>query len=198
MVYSMHGRDVLEGAEVVDDMAALFKRFDMVVGTTGKHGKRPSMVRRFITPEELARRLAGYSGSVLLVFGREDIGLTNEELAMCDAVVTIPANPEYPILNLSHAVAVILYELYKHLGRAPKRERRLPTREEVDLLIHYTRVLSTKLGIPEHKVVKVELMLRRVIAHCDVSSGDVRALLGIMRRAAEAVLDGGVQEAPGR
>jgi len=50
-------------------------------------------------------------GGVALLLGREDFGLFEEELARCDLLVTIPASREYPILNLSHAAAILLYEL---------------------------------------------------------------------------------------
>ena len=46
-----------------------------------------------------------------ILFGREDVGLLNEELKLCDLVVGISASLEYPEMNLPHAVAVILYEL---------------------------------------------------------------------------------------
>jgi tRNA C32,U32 (ribose-2'-O)-methylase TrmJ len=51
--------------------------------------------------------------------------LANEELALCDIVVTIPANPENPILNVSHAAAVIFYEVYRACAHAkpPARAR---------------------------------------------------------------------------
>jgi tRNA/rRNA methyltransferase len=55
---------------------------------------------------------------VAVLFGNEDSGLTDEELSLCDLAVTIPAAPELPSLNLSHAVQVICYEIYR-AGNAP-------------------------------------------------------------------------------
>jgi tRNA/rRNA methyltransferase len=46
-----------------------------------------------------------------ILFGREDVGLLNEELKLCDLVVRISTSHEYPVMNLPHAVAVILYDL---------------------------------------------------------------------------------------
>ena len=61
-------------------------------------------------------------GKVLILLGREDIGLKNEELKICDVVVSIPANPEYPIMNVSHAAAINFYEIYKKVSyyKGPK------------------------------------------------------------------------------
>ena len=52
-----------------------------------------------------------------LVFGREDIGLTQEQLTRCDILVNIPSNEEYPILNLSHAATILMYEIFASHGK---------------------------------------------------------------------------------
>ena len=51
-----------------------------------------------------------------MLFGREGTGLTQEEIAKCDLLVSIPADKRYPILNLSHALAIILYRLSRTRG----------------------------------------------------------------------------------
>ncbi len=183
---SMHARDVLENASLVDSLEKVISRYDIVFGTTGKHGKRFSQVRRFITPEVLAERIKRFEGSIALVFGREDKGLTNKELAMCDGVVTIPANPEYPILNLSHAIAVILYEVYKALG-TPHVEVKLslPSRAEVDVLLRYIRNLSMFLWNSERRAERTVLTIKRMLSSCLVRREDVRVLLGLIRESYE-------------
>ena len=66
-----------------------------------------------LSPREGAQRLLAEQrlGEVALVFGRERTGLENEELQLCHAAITIPANPEYSSLNLAAAVQVLAYEL---------------------------------------------------------------------------------------
>ena len=49
-----------------------------------------------------------------MLIGREGDGLNNHEINLCDFMVTIPTFPEYPVLNASHAAAIIFYELFKH------------------------------------------------------------------------------------
>ena len=66
-----------------------------------------------MTPRELSKVLAQQAGTVGTVFGREGTGLNNHELSLCDAIVTIPASKAYQTLNLSHAAAIIFYELFK-------------------------------------------------------------------------------------
>ncbi|MBN1409991.1 MAG: RNA methyltransferase, partial [Spirochaetales bacterium] len=86
-------------------------------GITRRQGKMRKYI--YFTPEELAGKiLDSEKARVSLVFGNEEAGLTHEELALCHMAVTIPSSPLFPSLNLSHAVQVIAYEIYKaSLGR---------------------------------------------------------------------------------
>ncbi|RLF06498.1 MAG: RNA methyltransferase [Thermoprotei archaeon] len=187
--FAMHGREVLERARLAASLEELVEEFDLVVGTTGVQTKELSHVRRWITPEDLAKRVAEYEGTVLIVLGREDRGLTNAELAMCDIVVTIPANPEYPILNVSHAAVVIFYELFKRAASV-KPPLRLPRREEVNTLLHYLRGLVLILGGSRERAEKACLMMRRLLGGAPPTDSDVRMLLGVFRGAYERLRSG--------
>ncbi len=105
-----HGLSVLERAVVVDDIASL--KADLLVGTSAKIGSDYNLMRVPLSPREVASRISGFSGRIVFLFGPESSGLLNDELALCDFLVTIPASDDYPVLNLSHSVAVILYELF--------------------------------------------------------------------------------------
>jgi len=184
--YAMHGRTVLENTVTVKSLQEVIGGFDLVVGTTGKVTKRLSHVRRWIPPEALAARLSDQKGSVLLLFGREDRGLTNEELKICDLIVSIPANPEYPVLNISHAAAIIFYELYKHMAKSrPVYE--MPRREEVDVLLEYFRRLILLLEGEKANTEKAVLMVRRLIGGAPPTAPDVRLILGVIRKAYEKI-----------
>jgi TrmH family RNA methyltransferase len=98
-----HGEDILKNAKVFHELERAIEPYEVKIATTGK-------TRNFVTirPEEIPKY-----DSMCIVFGRESSGLTNEEIKMCDLVVRIPASQEYPVLNLSHAVAIILYTLFE-------------------------------------------------------------------------------------
>jgi len=183
--YSAHAQDLLLRAFIINDAESLFKRYDLVVGTTGKSRKRPGPLRRAITPEMLAEKVARFNGKVLVVFGREDIGLKNEELEMCDVVVTIPANPEYPILNLSHAAAIVLYEIYKKTSEYRGLQLQMPKREEVEVLLSHARRILEKMGKDKRKVTKALLTLKRIIGSCQLTSSDVRLLITLIKGSME-------------
>ena len=65
----------------------------------------------FYSPKELRERIKDVDGRISILFGRENWGLNNEEVKRSDMICTIPTSAEYPILNLSHAVGVVCYEL---------------------------------------------------------------------------------------
>ncbi len=95
-------------AEAVADCVA-------VVGTTARGGLYRATVQppRRIAPDLL--RLAA-QGPVAVVFGREDQGLHNDEIAACTHLIRIPVDPDYQSLNLAQAVLIVAYELYSATG----------------------------------------------------------------------------------
>lgn len=188
--FSAHAQDVLARARIVDNLTELRGEFDLIVGTTGVATKDLNQVRRWIPPERLARRVAEQEGRVLIVLGREDIGLTNEELRLCDIVSIIPANPEYPVMNVSHAAAIFFYEIYKHASQtAPSWAReRMPVREEVEALLRYLRLLLLELREGEDRAERACLMMRRLLSGATPTDADVRMLLGSVRKAYERIL----------
>ncbi len=102
--------DLLERARVVQTLDEAIADCALVVGTSARGRKIPWPL---LNPRECAERLFPESRQhkVALVFGREDRGLTNDELARCHYHVHIPSDPEYSSLNLGAAVQVLSYEL---------------------------------------------------------------------------------------
>ena len=107
-----HGSDdILDQARTFADLAEVRAAAQMLIGTSAKprHGKRD------LHPPAQLRELLDNKGTTLaqaaLVFGREDRGLSNDELALCDLVSGIPLACAYPSLNLGQAVMLYAYEL---------------------------------------------------------------------------------------
>ncbi len=114
---------VLEGLDRFDSLPAALTGFDAVVATSSLRGREE---RRFLTLSELAPFLDGLGeGSrVAFVFGPERSGLTEEERSRASACLKLPTRPEFPTLNLSHAVAVVL--AVASLAREKKAETAEP------------------------------------------------------------------------
>ncbi len=189
--FSAHAQEILAGARYAQSLGEVVGEFDLVVGTTGVVTKGLEHVRRWVPPDQLAQRIAEQEGEVLLVLGREDIGLTNEELKLCDIVSYIPANPEYPIMNVSHAAAVFFYEIYKRAAQPQPQwlREKLPRREEVEMLLHYLGLLLSALGERGERVERARLMMRRLLGGAAPTDSDVRMLLGLLRGAYERIVE---------
>jgi len=111
-VLAHYASDVLDAAEVYTDLREAIGDAVLVAGTTRRRGKDRKYFSLF--PEQLAEKVAATrGGTVAVLFGNEETGLTDEELALCNLAVSIPASPQFPSLNLSHAVQVICYEIFR-------------------------------------------------------------------------------------
>lgn len=123
--FAMHGKDILFDAKVIqsksqkehlEDFKSYLNNFDLVIGTTAKGARYTNIKRLTIFPEDLEIPKVQDSMKIALLFGKESRGLTNEEMELVDIPLRIPTSNEYPTMNLSHACAVILYELFKKLS----------------------------------------------------------------------------------
>ena len=103
-------REVLTQATVVDSVDEAIADCSLVIGTSARERRIPWPL---INPRECGVRVwaEAQKHKVALLFGREDRGLTNDELQKCHYHVHIPSNPEYSSLNLATAVQVLAYEI---------------------------------------------------------------------------------------
>jgi len=122
---STHGLAHLESARVVDTLAQALEGVVYAIGTSRRPG--PVHQERDLLPRDLTPLLREHTarGQVAFLFGSEDNGLSRDELLACDAVLQIPASPEYPTLNLSHAVAICLYESFLALADRDQTDQNL-------------------------------------------------------------------------
>ncbi|MGD1027343.1 RNA methyltransferase [Candidatus Binatus soli] len=107
---AVHADDVLARATVYPDLAAALADCSVAVGTTSRRGGYRSRAYPLRAAAAELDAIAG-SNKIAIVFGREDRGLTNRELKLCNRLITIPTAAEYPSLNLAQAVVVVAYEL---------------------------------------------------------------------------------------
>lgn len=107
-----HGSgEILENAQHFDSLQAALADIDFTVATTARSRAR---FHYYCTPQELEVQLTerkGWVNNAALVFGREDSGLTNEELELADLLTGVPMVADYPSLNLGQAVMVLCYQL---------------------------------------------------------------------------------------
>jgi len=158
-----HAQWVLEGANTFDSIGDAASDCSLVVGTSGmRESGAKTVFRHFLHPEDLPSRVRDMDSRVALVFGPEGNGLLNEELNMCDLLVSVPTWEGYPILNLSHAVAIILYEWYKAVDSEPVTDSLLSPGVRARLKEEISRLAQT-MPTPEHRRQGIEETLSRVM-----------------------------------
>lgn len=179
---AMHADGVLANATVHDELGTALGGVDMVVGTSGvKTENEKKFGRIAITPREFAEKISEHEGKVAILFGQEDFGLDIETIRRCDLLVSIPTSEKYPIMNLSHAAAVVFYELFAsgadlwHSEHAGKME--------IDRLAGRFGELLETIDYPEHKKSKTKLMFRRIVGRAILSNWEYHTLMGVLKGA---------------
>lgn len=159
--YAARGAEVLDRARVVDTLDKALEGVSLSICTSAIARER-DVLRNPITPERAAEAAIASPGLVALVFGRESVGLTREELAKCTLLSTIPASPEYPTLNLATSVAIYLYEVYKRRGKVAGPEP--PGEDLLGLLESYATRLAHALVEDENRRDDVVIAVKRIAA----------------------------------
>lgn len=175
---SRHGEDIYKRrveVESVDDLPG----YNATIGTTGVVASSYNLRRSAVLAEDMGP-LFEREGDVLFVFGREDHGLSNEELEWCDVVVTVSASPSYSVLNLSHAAGIVLYESWRLRRGEPVKEEMADPAEKEALLGLVGEVLDD-LPIKDGKRFVQDVVWKRVLAKSGLSRKELRALFGFLK-----------------
>ena len=175
-----HARDLLDGARrmTIDEV---YREFDFVIATTGEVSKSVCTPMRmpYYSPAEVREVVADIDGTVAVLFGRENWGLGNSELVRADLICTIPTSGIYPILNLSHAVGILCYEL----ANLPRGTYPLAGQIEMDSLYRHLDSFLDRIDHPDFKRTNTMILLRRVFGRTKLTTREVSTLHGLMRRA---------------
>ena len=143
-----------------------------------------------ITAADLPDHLDGIDGDVAIVFGRERVGLSNEELAALDVICSIPADDSYPVLNLAQAATIVFYELRQvavEQNQHPDELHRLAEKSEVERVHDYFGEYVETIGHPEEKRAKTGRLFRRVLGRAQLTPREARTLQGVFRDGAQRI-----------
>jgi len=150
-----------------------------------------AMTKRVLTPERAmaeARAMAAAGERVGVLFGPERAGLATEDVVRANAVISVPANPEYASLNLAQCVLLLAYEWQRAASAAAADDYRiaggrLATGGEVDrLLAHLTgRLDAVGFFFPEARRASMAANLENLFRRAPLTDADVRTLHGVVR-----------------
>lgn len=178
--YAMHSASILENARHVARLSDIRGDYEVMAGTSSVVTFNGRKFRRIsYDPENFWRIYLAGEGRIALIFGREDDGLRNSEIELCDSFIHIPANPEYPVYNLSHSVAVILYEmLHQSLTKGVNRKT---SSNNITRLVHQITRTMELTSYPGYKSRNTSVMLRRMFSRAELTDTEYHKMMGLFR-----------------
>ncbi len=182
-------KDLLEEARVYSSLEEGLRGFRWIAGTSARKGRNRGP---FISPRDICPEIIHHAQliPVAILFGPEDKGLTNEELAPCQALISMPTDKKLPSLNLAQAVMLLCYELHlallSHLEGDPsfeKPETKPAEFQKIEGMYTHLEGLLLKIGFLGPKNPKrIMHTLRRIFGRANLSDRDVAVLRGIFRQ----------------
>ncbi|WP_133406624.1 tRNA (cytosine(32)/uridine(32)-2'-O)-methyltransferase TrmJ [Parashewanella tropica] len=175
--------DILKDAVTVDSFDKAIEDCSLVVATSARSRTLDWPV---LEPREAGEKLVeeGQSHDVAIVFGRENHGLTNEELQKCHYHVVIPANPDYSSLNLAQAVQIVCYETRMAMLNATREPQDIPEyplqKDQERFFEHLENTLSNTGFIIKNHPGQIMTKLRRLFTRARIESQEMNILRGIL------------------
>ena len=180
---------VLDDAVLVDRTVEAVADCTYVFATTAR---QRDLTKPVLTPEramELARQKIEAGEKVAVLFGPERAGLENDDIALANAIISVPVNPEFPSLNLAQCVLLTGYEWRRQTVETAPEVTEMAGSDwasaiEVDRLAgHYEETLEQAgFFFPETKSESMKLNLRNLWSRMPLTQADVRMLHGILRQ----------------
>ncbi len=175
--------DILDTCRVVADLPSAVEDCQLVVGTTHRSGKQRDAI---YSPEQIVEKVRPLLLSqqpIALVFGREKDGLWQDELLYCQHLVRFPSAVTYPSFNLSHAVLLFTYELFKAAQPGVLLSGGEPLAPHADRERMYARLeeMLETIGFPHHNndARHFSRVLRHFFNKIDLDRRDIRLILKI-------------------
>ncbi len=176
--------DLLQQAEIHDSLTGALGDCVLAVATSSRHR---DLRHDVMAVREAARELVSTAAAhpVAVVFGNEASGLNSEEASLCQVWAHIPANSEYPSLNLAAAVQVFAYELRLACippgGPSPRMEYAPATMEQLEqLYVHFERSMTHTGFYDPASSKRLRTRLRRLLARARLETEEVNILRGFL------------------
>ena len=178
------------GADLVLEQARVFDRVEEAIADCSavfaSTVRRRDLVMPVVGPEEMANEIVASPDRSAILFGPERSGLETEEVALANAIVTVPINPEFASLNLAQAVILLAYEWSKRTDLAvpPAKALEAPAAHgELEGMIRQLDEELTAKGYfhPPSRARATKNTIRTIFTKTGWSSREVKAVRGIIR-----------------
>lgn len=184
---AMHAYEIIDNAIFFKSFEEAIKQIDYLIATSSIESKNDKRhLRNAVLLENLTDKVFEIEGKVGFVFGREDYGLFNTEIAKCDIILKIPTSESYPSMNLSHSVALVLYSMYIKQKFEPKKKRTIGKIEKEKLYKFFSELLK-EIDYPDHKKENTEIMFKRIMGRAMPSKWEYHTLMGVFSKSLDKI-----------
>ena len=189
-ILASNASDLIEKIKVVKDLDAALEGTEFVVATSSRQRKvpwpaedLPNLSNNFIE--------AASQKNTAILFGREDRGLTNTELQRANIHLNIPANPDYPVLNLAMSVQLVCYELFSHDAEGAFKSQKndnwdIPKANTIhlkNLIDHFIKVSEQLEVFNKGNPRQIEARIKRLFSRIGLDEMEVNFLRGFLSAA---------------
>ena len=184
---AIHASKILDEAKIFQSFEEASKKMDYLVATSSIESQNDKRhLRNAVVLEDFSEKIFEIDGKIGLVFGREDYGLFNEEIAACDMILRIPTSESYLSMNLSHAVSIVLYSLFIKKDFTPKERRTVEKLEKDKLYESFSKLLGA-IDYPAYKKEKTEIMFKRMIGRSMPSKWEYHTFMGVLSKSFDRI-----------
>jgi tRNA/rRNA methyltransferase len=181
--FAKNAQSVLKHAKV--EGFDYLKKFDYLVGTTSKLGEAYNLPKVPLAPDDFASKVSEIKGKkVGLVIGREGNGLYNNEVEMCDFIVSIPTSRKYDSMNVSHALAILLYELKKSELKPVLMRKYVPASQaEKEQVLKLLDAAMNKMDFADERSMNTQrIVWKRILAKSFMTRKEATAIMGFLKK----------------
>lgn len=179
---SAGGKHIIAKAEIFDSLQDSMYDIESAYAVSAR---KRDMVKDVFSPEQIITSIKQKNHTKkAFVFGQENSGLTNKDISLCNAIITIPVNPDYPSLNLAQAVSILCYEYSKNnFENGNNANLKKATRKEVSCFVDN---LVEELGKRDfYKSVDMKptmiINLTNIFSRISLTKQELSSLIGIIK-----------------
>ncbi|NHJ48651.1 MAG: RNA methyltransferase [Asgard group archaeon] len=190
--FAKNAQEMIDKIQIFDTLEECVKDIPYVIGTTGRivtDGGSTGARTAVSSTDPSLKNVLEFQDDIAILFGREDSGLTNDEINLCDMTIYVPTSDDYRSLNLAQAIAIICYQLSALKTTIRKTHYRSAKKEEKEQLIEWFAKAVSVLGIKDYKSDHLVRRFRNIIGRAFVSGKEAVSLLGVFSRTYNQIKD---------
>ena len=180
---SVGAYDIVKSAKVFDNVENAIKNFDIVLATSARSR---DIQKKYISLDQFGNFLKKYNNSNIgILFGPESSGLSNHDLSLANFIIQIPTSNKLTSLNLSHALIVVCFEIFKHFSKKTLKKKisnnKSASKKDIQNLIKFLEQHLDKKRFfkPPEKKKSMILNINNIFGRLELSDKEMRILFSI-------------------